>query len=229
MKPHKFQPTTQQQHSVFPDRNNQTTSFTNSLDNAPSIWPRDTVDLQTLSPRPINRYTSDPRHHNASQYQYMQARSGLSVSAQAQYGDLVHGHLPQMPVQQPAFVQGGLDQQHAYSIQASQMSQTTALRPATAFHVNSAKESSGQAASGPSDKGQKAAKSIKSSSKRRYTPAELRIITTMMQAKATSEQIGQRLGRNPNSILLKWGRMQGRYADPHAAAKRRRTGKGGQP
>lgn len=48
----------------------------------------------------------------------------------------------------------------------------------------------------------------------------------MMQAGATAKEIGQRLDRKPGSILLKWGRMQGRFGDPHAAEKRRRGGDG---
>lgn len=61
----------------------------------------------------------------------------------------------------------------------------------------------------------------------RYSAAENNTIRTMLRNHATHAQIAQQLGRHPNAIALKVGRMQGRYGDPHAAEKRRRGGGGG--
>lgn len=67
-----------------------------------------------------------------------------------------------------------------------------------------------------------------SGSRRGYTPEEEQTIATMMQAGITTKEVGQRLDRSASSILLKWGRMRGRFGDPHAAEKRRRNGRGDQ-
>lgn len=160
--------------------------------------------------------TFDARHIHQQQPEYMIARSVAAVSASAQYGHRLSIYLSQIVGNQAAIVQDRVvtqdkpQQQTHETVDKQGAQHSVASEPAVS---NSAMAQQPAQASHPT-------------SRRRYTPEEEQTITTMMHAGATAKEVGQLLNRSPSSILLKWGRMRGRFGDPHAAEKRRRDGGG---
>lgn len=152
----------------------------------------------------------DARQSNHQQY--MQARSVAAAAASAQYGHRLSIFLSLLVSDQPEIGQDTVIPHHGNQEQAD-----------NPVDIDDAQHAI--PAVPPPEMVQQPGQAPEPSSKRRYTPEEEQTIATMMQAGATAKEIGQRLDRNPSSILLKWGRMQGRFGDPHAAEKRRRGGR----
>lgn len=150
------------------------------------------------------------------QQQYMLARSMAAAFASAQYGHRLNIYLSQIIGNQAAPVQDRMILQDNHQQQADETVDTQGAPYMTP--LRSAVPDSAMA--------QQLDQAPDPTSKRRYTPEEEQIITTMMHDGATAKEVGQRLNRSTSSILLKWGRMRGRFGDPHAAEKRRRGGRG---
>lgn len=174
---------------------------------------------ESANNEPSNLYleqTFDARHIHQRQPEYIIARSVAAASASAQYGHLLSIYLSQIVANQAAIVQDRvvtLDkprQQTHQTVDKQGAQHIVASEPAVS---NSAITQQPAQASHPT-------------TRRRYTPEEEQMITTMMDAGATAKEVGQLLNRSPSSILLKWGRMRGRFGDPHASEKRRRDGRG---
>lgn len=148
------------------------------------------------------------------QQAYMKARSEAAAIALAQYGERLTIYLSQMAGDQLPMGQSSVTPQNSDRQQPEETVDVDRTQ-----HI----DASAPAVSGSASH-QQPVQAPTSSNKRRYTHEEEQIISTMMQASSTAKEVGQRLNRNPSSILLKWGRMRGRFGDPHAAEKRRRRG-----
>ncbi|CAN8099714.1 unnamed protein product [Discula destructiva] len=165
-------------------------------------------------PQPAFDQSISPDHAWASddEAQPSQVRGGM------EQGDRRHGHnmLQMRPLQPPV-------EHHAMrldAIQPSQAPQLDSIRGGPSRDDQQGNHLVNLAP--PQVVNQRPNQPNAPTSRPRYSEEETQIIRDMMQAGSTFREVGQRLGRNPTSIELKWRRMEGRYGDPHAAKKRRR-------